>query len=168
MNIFPCLSQGLYFTWTSKCWCCKQYLVMCSLAEIKHSDWLKIEVLLGTANQSALLKHSNLILQFCDNSFSNSNSLAYNFFKKLGHFRPLLIYFPLFNSAFNTVDSKLYCRWLNSTADLWFWKRLLYQLRHKNCPIYFYSKIHAVHKCYEPQFGDLAPNMLLGRSTSLS
>ena len=52
-----------------------------------------------------------------------------------GHSRPLFLYFCLFN----TVDSKqmFYKNFDNDwiqTADLWYWKRPLYQLSHNHCP----------------------------------
>ena len=57
------------------------------------------------------------------------------FFKKLGHSRPLFLYFRLFN----TVDSEMFNiiffadDWFR-TADLWIWKQLLYQLSHNHYP----------------------------------
>ena len=54
--------------------------------------------------------------------------------KKVGHSRPLFIYFCLFN----TVDNKQifninFANDLIQTSDLWYWKRPLYQLSHNHC-----------------------------------
>ena len=60
-------------------------------------------------------------------------------FLKVGHSRPLLIYFRLFN----TVDNKLVNKEMlnikfaddwSQIADLWYQKRPLYQLSHNHFP----------------------------------
>ena len=54
------------------------------------------------------------------------------FFSKVGHSWPLFLYFRLFD----TVDSKQMFNikfpddWIR-TKDLWYWKRLLYQLSYQ-------------------------------------
>ena len=51
------------------------------------------------------------------------------FWMKNGPFRPLFLYFRLFNTAvhINFATDRI------GTADLWCWKRPLYQLRHNDC-----------------------------------
>ena len=46
----------------------------------------------------------------------------------MGHFRPLFLYFRLFN----TSNIKFADDW-NQTADLWCCKEPLYQLSHNHC-----------------------------------
>ena len=56
----------------------------------------------------------------------------------MGHSRPLFLYF----CVFKTVDSKWmfntnFAYHLIRTADLWSWKRMLYQLSLNHCPAHF-------------------------------
>ena len=73
-------------------------------------------------------KNQCLHLAISWNTLSTKHS-----FLKMGHSRPLFLYFCLFN----TVDSKLW----SIKFRLWFRKRLLYQLSHNHCP----STKHSYH-----------------------
>ena len=56
---------------------------------------------------------------------------------KMGHSRPLFIYFRLFNTQLTVNKSSIYKKIANDwirTADLWYLKQPLYQLSHNHCP----------------------------------
>ena len=56
-------------------------------------------------------------------------------FFNMGHSRPLFLYFRLFNTQLtvNKCSINFADDWIQ-TADLWYWKRPLYQLSHNHCP----------------------------------
>ena len=53
----------------------------------------------------------------------------------MGHFRPLFLYFRLFNTADCKCSIYFFADDWIWTADLWNWKQPLYQLSHNHCPI---------------------------------
>ena len=55
----------------------------------------------------------------------------------MGHSRPLFLYFRLFNTQLtvNKCSINFADDWIQ-TADLWYWKQPLYQLRHNHCPVF--------------------------------
>ena len=64
------------------------------------------------------------------------------FFKKMGHSRPLFFFiFHLFNTQLTVYNNcsiliNFADDWIR-TADLWYWKRPLYQLSHNHFPFLF-------------------------------
>ena len=71
--------------------------------------------------------------------------MLFDTFFKMGHSRPLFLYFHLFN----TVDSKCSINifaddWIR-TADLWNWKQLLYQLRRHHFPLIHFYVLNALY-----------------------
>ena len=67
---------------------------------------------------------------------------------------PLFLHFRLFNA----VDGKQrlninYAEDWIWTLDLWYWKRLLYQLSHNDCPILAYLEPHFETVNYHDNYG---------------
>ena len=58
------------------------------------------------------------------------------FLKKVGHFRPLLISFRLFNTVDIKLVNKQFANDWSLTADLWYRKRPHYQLSHNHFPFF--------------------------------
>ena len=57
-----------------------------------------------------------------------------HFFKKVGHPRPLFLYFRLFNTQFESKQMFNINKFLPMHCGPLVWKRPLYQLSHNHCP----------------------------------
>ena len=81
------------------------------------------------------IKTRNCLFLFHDVRRNEQLQSNETFFSEMGHSRSLFLYFCLFNTQLtvNKCSINFADDWIR-TADLWYWKQLLYQLSHNHCP----------------------------------
>ena len=81
------------------------------------------------------------------------------FFKKVGHSRPLFIYFRLFSTVNKQMFNINFANDWSRTIDLWYWKWPLYQLSHNHFPSSFWFFIFLYFSLYLFRCLKYGPNL---------